>query len=223
MGEIHSVDRLEDVPTPVPAATFVVADVIICSTAIIHLLEAGAAYVQPFAGTDRARAFRTETEEAVIVGEENDGATSEEFDLPPVPSIIRERDIAGRPVGIRTSNGTRAIDRIGVDTDILIGSTINAGAVADRLRETDGDIWLVAAGRNGSPVGEDLAAIELVRRHYDDTREPLDHERLREYFDSSPSTPWLRDNGTRADFERVVSPETTETVPCIRDGVFVTD
>lgn len=223
MGEIHSVDRLEDVPTPVPEATFVVVDVIICSTAIIHLLEAGASYVKPFAETDSAQVFRTEIEDAVIVGEENDGTTSDKFDLPPVPSIIRESDLAGRPVGIRTSNGTRAIDRIGVDSNVLIGSTINAGAVADRLLETDGDVWLVAAGRNGSPVGEDLAAIELLQRYYDGTRERPDTDRLREYFDASPSTPWLRENGTRADYEQLVSPETTETVPRIRNGVFVTD
>ena len=216
-------DRLENVPTPVPEATFVVVDVIICSTAIIHLLEAGATYVKPFAETDRAQAFRAETEDAVIVGEENDGTTSEKFDLPPVPSIIRERDLAGRPVGIRTSNGTRAIDRIGVDSNILIGSTINAGAVADRLLETDRDIWLVAAGRDGSPVGEDLAAIELVQRQHDERRKSLDNDGLCEYFDSSPSTPWLRENGTRADYEQLVSPETTETVPRIRNGVFVSD
>lgn len=149
MSGFHTVDRLEAVPRPVPDATFVVVDVIICSTVIIHLLEAGAEYVKPFAKTSAGLAFRRNTDGAVLVGEENDGETSEQFDLPLAPAAIRSADIAGRPVGIRTSNGTRAIDRIGVDSGLLVGSTINAAAVGERLRDRE--------GRSGSlpPAGTD--------------------------------------------------------------------
>ena len=195
MGEIHTVGRLEELPSPVPEATFVVVDVIICSTAIIRLLEAGASYVKPFRNTKSAQRFRRETDDALIVGEENDGERSDNFDFPPVPSIIDDRELAGRPVGIRTSNGTRAIERIGVQNDLYIGSTVNASAVGELLRSEDGDLWIVAAGRNGSEVGEDLVATERIRQQIsDESATAWDRHRWLDTLDSSPSTEWLRTN-----------------------------
>lgn len=220
MSDLHTVDRLEALPTPVPDGTFVVVDVIICSTAIIRLLEAGAEYVRPFAETSAALAFRRNTDGAVLVGEENGGETSEQFDHPPAPQAIRQAAIAGRPVGIRTSNGTRAIDRIGTDDGLLVGSTINAAAVGELLRDRDGESWIVAAGRDGSPVPEDLAAVELIRQQYDGDRDEWDQQRLFDRIDPSPSAAWLRAH-SNSGIETVLDFDSSETVPFLRDGVFV--
>jgi 2-phosphosulfolactate phosphatase len=218
MSAIHTVDRLEDLPRPAPDADFVVVDVIISSTSIVRLLEAGARYVRPFADADRARGFKRETEEAILVGEDG-GDPIEGFDLSPLPSRIADADVAGRPVGIRTSNGTRAMDRIGASEGLFVGSTVNARAVADRLRERDRDVWIVAAGRQGSPTPEDIAGAELLAAHARDEEPETDS--FRRAVRSSGTAAWLREMGYSEEVEALCAFDSTGTVPVLRDGVFV--
>lgn len=221
MSEIHRLDRLEEIPDPVPDGTFVVVDVIISSTSIVRLLEAGATYVRPFDDPERALAFKAETEDAVLVGEDG-GRAIEGFDLSPLPSIIESATLDARPVGIRTSNGTRAMDRIGHDRRILVGSTVNAAAIAGHLREVEGPVWIVAAGRQGQPIAEDVAGAKLVERELVDSVDWPD-DRLRADIRDSVTAEWLRDLGYENELEALLDFNSTETVPRLVDGVFVAD
>jgi 2-phosphosulfolactate phosphatase len=219
-GELRTVERLEDLPDPAPEApAFVVVDVIISSTSIVRLLEAGATSVRPFADVDDALAFKEETG-AVLVGEQG-GRPVEGFDGSPLPSLVRRRDLERQPVGILTSNGTRAMDRIGHDREILVGSTVNARAVAAVLRERDGDAWLVAAGRGGDPVPEDLAGVELIERCYRDELSATAEAEIGERIESCGTAAWLRDLGFEHEVEDLLAFNSSETVPELRDGAFV--
>ena len=215
---LHTVDRLEDVPDPVPDADFVVVDVIISSTSIVRLLEAGAAYVRPFADPEAARAFGAETD-ALLVGEQG-GAPVEGFDASPLPSLLPE-DITDRPVGILTSNGTRAFERIGHDGTIFVGSTVNAAAVASTLAERDRETWLVAAGRGGDPTPEDSAGVELVRRCYEDRLTTDAAASLAATVEESGTAEWLRELGLGDDVNALLQFNESDVVPRLRDGVFV--
>jgi 2-phosphosulfolactate phosphatase len=62
---------------------------------------------------------------------------------------------------------------------VYVASTTNARAVGHALRETTGPITLVAAGRDGDPVPEDVLGALLVSRHATGT--PVDAE-LRENY-----------------------------------------
>ncbi|AQL42918.1 hypothetical protein BV210_09405 [Halorientalis sp. IM1011] len=217
---VHTVDRLEDVPEPAPEATFVVVDVIISSTSVVRLLEAGARYVRPFADVDAARAFKADTENALLVGEQG-GQPVDGFDCSPLPSLIAERDFDDRPVGILTSNGTRAVHRIGDDADVLIGSTVNAAAVADHLCERDGDVWLVAAGRQGDRTPEDSAGVELIRRHYADETAAFTSDDLAAQVRESGTAEWLQGLGFENEVEDLCAFDTSDVVPRLRDGRFV--
>jgi 2-phosphosulfolactate phosphatase len=224
---VQTVPRLEDLPEPVPDADFVVVDVITASTSIVGLLDAGAQYVRPFADADAARAFGRETEGAVLVGEEN-GTPVEGFDLLPLPSTFASADLEGRPVGIYTTNGTRAVDRIGGQDGLFIGSSVNAAAVASRLAERGRETWLVAAGYHGSETPEDTAGVELIAHHYrrltgDGATDDLTPATLREQIRESPPATWLRQLGFGADIDAIADLDSTETVPRLRDGVFVTE
>jgi 2-phosphosulfolactate phosphatase len=161
MAACRRVDRLEEIPEPVPTGEFVVVDVIISSTSIVRLLEEGAEYVKPFGDPDAALEFKTATDDALLVGEDG-GGPIDGFDLSPLPSIISDADVADRPVGIRTSNGTRAMDRIGHTEGLLVGSTVNAAAVASELTSRATDSLIVAAGRQGEPTPEDTVGAELI-------------------------------------------------------------
>lgn len=212
------VKRLEAIPEPASSGEFVVVDVIISSTSIIRLLEAGAEYVKPFGDPDAALKFKTETEDAVLVGEDGGGAI-EGFDLSPLPSIIADADIAGRPVGIRTSNGTRAMDRIGHTDGLLVGSTVNATAVAEELSERGTDSLVVAAGRQGEPTPEDSVGAELIQARY--RGESVEETVLRERIRECSTADWLRSMGYDHEIDALLQFDSTNTVPTLRNGVFV--
>lgn len=222
MSELHRLDRLEDIPAPVPAGDFVVVDVIISSTSIVRLLEAGARYVRPFADPEEALAFKAETEDAVLVGEDA-GKAIEGFDLSPLPSIIATAELEDRPVGIRTSNGTRAMDRIGYGDGLFVGSTVNAASVAKTLRERDNDVWIVAAGRQGSPIAEDTAGAKLIEQHYRGTATDDSIEQLKTSIRESTTADWLREIGFETELDDLLDFASTETVPRLEDGVFVAE
>lgn len=219
--ETRTVERLEDIPTPLPDADFVVVDVVTASTSIIELLDSGASYVRPFAGIDAARTFGQREPEALLVGEDG-GDPLDGFDHVPLPTRLRTLDLTNRPVGIRTSNGTRAIDQIG-DGEIFVGSTVNASALASTLAERHRDTWLVAAGYGGVPTPEDTAGVELIRAHMNGgpTSDLLDN--LRADIKDSPPAAWLEDIGLGDDIDRVLQFDSTDTVPRLEDGVFVAE
>lgn len=218
---LQSVERLEDLPEPVPESDFVVIDVITASTSIITLLEQGATYVKPFADADAAREFAHETPDCVLVGEDN-GGPLEGFDHVPLPVQLRKADLAGRPVAIRTSNGTRAVDRIG-DREVFIGSTTNASAVATLLRDRETDVWLVGAGYGGVPAPEDTAGVRLIEAHYNGGPTESHRQSLYSSIDDSSPALWIRQLGMGDEIEAILEFDSTETVPRLEDGVFVAD
>ena len=219
---LYTVDRLEDLPEPAPDADVVVVDVIISSTSIVRLLEAGTAYVRPFGDVDEALAFRERTDDALLVGEQG-GEPIEGFDGSVLPSVFGAYDLDGRPVGILTSNGTRAVDRLDRDRGVFVASTVNASAVASTLRERDRDAWLVAAGRQGSVVPEDLAGVELVVRAYRDSLTDDDRAALAEQIRGCDTAGWLASIGYENELEALLSFDSTDTVPRLREGVFRAD
>lgn len=218
---VRRFDRLEDLPeSPPDDVDYVVVDVIISSTAIVRLLEQGAEYVKPLADIDDAREFRSSTEGAVLVGEQG-GAPVDGFDYLPLPSVFGKDDIEGARVGMVTTNGTRAVERIGADKSVFVASTVNARAVASQLSERDREAWLVAAGRYGQPTPEDTAGTALVERHYDGEADDDFAENLRDDVRGSDTAGWIRDIGLGEEIEAVLDFDSTETVPRMRDGVFV--
>jgi len=215
---VNRVDRQEDLPDPAPDAAFVVVDVIISSTTVVRLLEAGAEYVRPFADADAARAFKRETD-AFLVGEQG-GDSVEGFDGSPLPSLVADYPVEGRPVGLLSSNGTRAMDRIGHDRDIYVGTTVNAAAVAEAVAGHE-ETWLVAAGRQGDVVGEDVAGVDAIAGHLDGA--PPDAGDLAATIRETGTAQWLCEMGFEHEVEALCEFDSTDVVPRLRDGRFVAD
>lgn len=219
-AEPRVVERLEDIPDPIPEADFVVVDVIISSTSVVRLLEADAAYVRPFADVEEALSFGERTDDALLIGEQG-GRSIEGFDDGPLPSVFGRRDVAGRPVGLLTSNGTRAVDRIGHDRDVFVASTVNARAVAETLADRDGETWIVAAGRRGEVVAEDVAGAELVACCYRGTATDERRTELADRIEGCETADWLADLGFEHEIDDLLAFDSSETVPRLVDGVFV--
>jgi 2-phosphosulfolactate phosphatase len=214
----RTVDRLEDIPEPAPTGEFVVVDVIISSTSIVRLLEEGAEYVKPFGGIEAALEFKRETDDALLVGEDG-GGPIEGFDRSPLPSRIADADIEGRPVGIRTSNGTRAMERLDHPEGLLVGSTVNAAAVAEVLEERGRESLVVAAGRQGAVVAEDTVGAELIAERY--RGENVADAELEARLRDSSTAAWLREIGYGHELDALAEFDSSETVPTLEDGRFV--
>ncbi len=217
MTTIHTLDCLEALPSPAPNGDIVIIDVIMASTAIVSLFEQGVTSVTPYEDIDAARSHAAEHETTILVGEDG-GAPIDGFDYVPLPGTFVDADLADRPVALRSSNGTRGIIRSGVSHNLFIGTTVNAAAVASLLDSRNNDIWLVGAGRQGSPVAEDSAGVRLIEGHLRDDLTGTERAELKDQIRNSLTAEWLRSIGLEEDLERLLRFSSSDMVPVLRNG-----
>jgi 2-phosphosulfolactate phosphatase len=143
----------------------VVIDALRASATAISLLDVGARSVIPVAG-DGADRFSDDT---LKVGEHH-GERIEGFDLGNSPTEVRERAdlFEGEDVVLRTTNGTRCVERVDSAGTVMMGSLLNADALIETCRDRlpdDARVRFVPAGRRGDPAPEDTyTAVVLARR-----------------------------------------------------------
>jgi len=126
------------------------------------------------------------------------------------------------PTAVLSENGTRAIEQIGTDETIYIGTTVNAEAVASVLETSQTDIVLVAVGKLGESVPEDVIGAEMIRTYLEGG--DIDTDMWSNYSDrirSSKSAQSLRDVGLESDIETVLEFNSSSIVPVLRSGRFV--
>jgi len=138
-----------------PLGTPIIVDVLRASSTIVAALWAGAAEVIPV--EDAVEAFKIGKKmNAVLVGERG-GVKLEGFDYNNSPSEMLGANIRGKTVVISTSHGTKIMVDGGV-----IGSTLNAGAVAEYVMPLD-RTYLLASSPTRSEEDLDAACIiELI-------------------------------------------------------------
>jgi len=152
----------------------VVIDALRASATAIALLEVGAKSVIPVAG-DGADRFG---EDVLKVGEHH-GERIAGFDLGNSPTAVRERAdlFAGEDVVLRTTNGTRCVERVDSAGTVVMGSLLNAEALVETCRDrlpTDSRVVFVPAGRRGDRAPEDTyTAVALARRLQSALGEPV--------------------------------------------------
>lgn len=131
----------------------VIIDVLRASSTIIVALACGAARVVPVIDREQALAVGKELG-ALTIGERN-GIKIEGFDCGNSPTEMLKTPVKGRTIVITTTNGTRIMVEGGV-----IASTLNAEAVAEKVRSTP-HAFLLASG---APLKseEDLCAAKLI-------------------------------------------------------------
>jgi 2-phosphosulfolactate phosphatase len=175
------VERVEEIPADPPTGNYVVVDVLHFSNTVVELFENGAEYVHITDERGEEFDFRETTPEAVIGGgstEEYEPATG--YDFFNSPSYVQDLDVAGRPVSMTSSNGGRAVahlrDATTAESEVYVGSTTNAAAIAAHLDDSDAPTYIVSSGSKGSVAVEDHVGATLVSRHLDGIP-PADAER----------------------------------------------
>ena len=141
----------------------VVVDALRASVTIAAALRAGARRVIPVQTVEEAHAYLADPD--CRVAGERGGARLPRFHYGNSPTEIwaQRAEVAGRTLVLTTSNGTRCVHAaLGGAAAVLVGSTVNAGAVSARAFARAGqrgcDVTLVAAGLGGGPADEDRFA-----------------------------------------------------------------
>lgn len=141
----------------------VVVDVLRMTTTASVLFRQGLGDLFVVADLDEAR--RLAKERNLLLLGERDGVAPEDFDGGNSPREYAGLDLSGRQVVLCTSNGSAAVEAVAGANDVLLGSIVNARAVAqEALRRAADLITLTCAGTNGAFSFDDALAAACIAR-----------------------------------------------------------
>ena len=140
----------------------VLIDVLRTGTLAPMLLERG---LSRFALTGSVRRARQEADadpQVLLMGERG-GFPPERFNHGTSPAELRQLDVRGRSAVILTENAPKALASLGGAKAVILGSLLNARAVAQMAASlSDGRVNLVCSGFGGEPDLDDCLAAGLI-------------------------------------------------------------
>ncbi len=154
-----------NIPSPEDLAgrIAVVIDVLRATSTILTALANGAEAVVPFLTPEEAfETARKEPGRRFVLGGERNAVRISGFDLGNSPLEYTPERVAGRPVLLTTTNGTRAIRQASEAEALLTASFLNAPAVARELHRLGKDVAICCAGTRGQFSLEDTACAGAI-------------------------------------------------------------
>lgn len=160
-------------PEDYSGSVAVILDILRASSTISYALHSGATAVIPCEEIEEAQQIAGELKQAhgddqVLLGGERMGVMIEGFDLDNSPACYPAETVAGKQIVFTTSNGTRALKHALQARRILIGSFMCLDAVLNELKNSEGVIYLVCAGTDGSITGEDCLCAGAIAAELQD-------------------------------------------------------
>lgn len=142
----------------------VIIDVFRAMTVEAYITNNGAADLIPMGDIDEAYAYREAHPGTVLIGERG-GAKCPGFDFGNSPSEIKDFDFTGKTVVHTTSAGTQGIANAVNADEIITGSLVNAGAIAEYIKNSGyEEVSLVCMGLAGAkPTREDTLCAEYIK------------------------------------------------------------
>lgn len=127
----------------------VVIDMLRATSVITTAMNNGCKRVIPVLTIDEALETAKSIKEDIVLGGERKGLKIDGFDFSNSPLEYSSNIIEGKTLVMTTTNGTRAIRGSIGASNILIGSVLNARAVAEKLAKLKNDVVIVNAGTYG--------------------------------------------------------------------------
>lgn len=135
----------------------IVVDVFRATSSIVTAVENGCKSVIPVLEIEDAVAMqRRFSNERVLLCGERKGLAIDGFHLSNSPLEFTQDMVSGRVLIMTTTNGTRAILGSGDCKKMLMGSLLNAGAVAKAALQENENISIVCAGTEGRYSMDDI-------------------------------------------------------------------
>lgn len=219
--------------------TIVVTDILRATTTITVALANGASSVAPVLTPADAYHFANHTPN-VLIGGEREGIRVDGFDLGNSPREYTKSVVAGRPIVLTTTNGTRTLHACQSAQSVFIGCFLNLQSTLDCLKRATGEVVIACSGREGSFCLEDAvfagACANALKSDADDKRNGLQltdaaeaarilyHEHCHDLIGMMKSCyhgNYLANIGLGADLEFCAQTNTIEIVPRQIDGRIV--
>lgn len=142
-------------------STKVLVDIFRSTSSMPVIMAHGASRILPTDSIREARKLKHVNPDYVLVGERF-GLRIPGFDHNNSPVELMKADVSGRTIVFTSTNGTRVLKKIAGTGRILIGSFINAGAIAEELSSED-SVDIILSGRPDGSADEDMIFGEYLR------------------------------------------------------------
>lgn len=143
--------------------TVVVIDVLRACSTIVTALDRGARAVMPVLDMAQAGKIASNLDPDVYrLGGERGGERIEGYHLGNSPREYTQKVVEGRDIILNTTNGTRALEQAKEADHLVAACFLNAGRVADFVREHADAVTIVCAGRQNRLALEDTLCAGLI-------------------------------------------------------------
>lgn len=161
--KVSSIAVYEDLDkTQIQGKTAIMVDALRAGATIITAVHNGCDRIVPANEPNEAAAIKRISEGNVILGGEVDAKKVAGFDLGNSPLEYTRERVKDQVVLYATTNGSVAIRSLAGAEHILVGTFINATAVAQRAYELGRDIVMVCAGMDGEFSTDDIIAMGCI-------------------------------------------------------------
>jgi 2-phosphosulfolactate phosphatase len=211
----------------------VVIDILRASSAICTAFANGACEIIPVSEVSEARAYKSK---GYLVAAERDGYVLDFADFGNSPFNFTKEKVEGRTIVYSTTNGTGIINLASSAYMTVIGSFLNIGALTSWLINQERDILLFCAGWKNrfniedticaGAIAERLLMSNLYSTMCDSTLAAVDlwsvaKVDLSGYIDKAAQRSRLRDKGLDDCIEFCITPDFTEKIPVVKNGILV--
>jgi 2-phosphosulfolactate phosphatase len=147
----------------------VVIDILRATSVVVHALSQGASEIIPLAAVEEAfQMAKAFPRGFAMLGGERSSKEIPGFDLGNSPREYTAERVKGKKLILTTTNGTRAFHAVSSGKEIVAGSFLNIGAIAERCLESSRDVFIFPSGDEGNFSLEDILCggmlIDLMTR-----------------------------------------------------------
>jgi 2-phosphosulfolactate phosphatase len=211
----------------------VIIDVLRATSAICTAFANGAFSIIPVAGVEEARDYKNR---GYLVAAERDGFVLDFADFGNSPFNFTREKIEGKTIVYSTTNGTGIIKLASKADKIVIGSYLNITALTEWIIRYDNEVVLFCAGWKNrfnledtmcaGAIGERLMGSSLYSTICDSTHAAIDLWSLakndpRGYIEKTAQRSRLRDKGLDDCIDFCLTPDFTEKIPVINNGILI--
>lgn len=211
----------------------VIIDILRATSAICTAFANGAASIIPVADLDEAREYK---KKGYLVAAERDGYVLDFADFGNSPFNFTRERVEGRTIVYSTTNGTGIIRMASPASAIAVGSFLNISAIIKWLENQEKDVVLFCAGWKNrfnledticaGAMAERLMNSNLYHTICDSTLASLDlwsmaKDDLPGYIDKVAQRTRLRDKGLDDCIQFCLTPDFTDKIPVIKNGILV--
>ena len=212
-------------------AIVVIIDILRATSAICTAFANGAETIIPVSTVGEAKEYKSK---GYLVAAERDGFVLDFADFGNSPFNFTHEKVGGKTIVYSTTNGTGIINIVSNGNEIVIASFLNISAVIRWLSKKEKDVVLFCAGWKNrfnledtvcaGAIAERLMATSLYSTICDSTNAAIDLWSLASinlplYIDKVAQRTRLFNKGLGDCIEFCLTPDYTDVIPVLRDGV----